>query len=76
MKVKEIVKKFRMASNAEVFVKCDICGDVIYMEKAVKTGDLIEITRQQLENIEPQYVMDMRVNSFDIIDNILTIYAE
>lgn len=65
MKVKEIVKKYRVVSNASVIIQ------------AVKTGDMIELTKQQIKYDEvPEYAMQMKVNSFEIIDNILTIYAE
>ena len=64
MRVKEIVKKYRMISNASVIIQ------------AVKTGDMIELTKQQLKDAEPEYVMQMKVNSIEIIDNVLTIFAE
>ncbi|SPF54733.1 hypothetical protein SBF1_7920001 [Candidatus Desulfosporosinus infrequens] len=64
MKVKDIVKKYRIISNASVIIQ------------AVKTGDMIELTEQQLKDAGPDYVMQMKINSIEIIDNVLTIFAE
>lgn len=64
MKVKEIIKKLKMSSNASVIIQ------------EVKAGSLVELTCEQTKDVEPQYAMNMKVNSFDIVDNVLTIYAE
>ena len=63
MKVKDFLKKRRMAGNETVIVQ------------NVRTQDLIELNRQQLKELEPEYIMNMTLNSFDIIDNVLTVYA-
>lgn len=64
MKVKEIIKKYRLCSNADVFVE------------AIKNQSVLQLTQTQMDKLEPEYLMDMRVNSFDVVDNVLTIYAE
>jgi hypothetical protein len=64
MKVKEIIKKLRLCSNASVIVE------------GVKYGSVVELKESDLRNMEPEYIMEMKVNSMDIVDNILTIYAE
>lgn len=64
MKVKEVIKKLSLSSNASIIVQ------------GVKYGSIIELKANELRNIEPEYIMNMRVNSFDIIDNVLTIYAQ
>lgn len=64
MKIKAILKKYKLSSNSSVIIQ------------EVKSGDMVELTESNLRNLEPQYIMDMKVNSIDIVDNVLTIYAE
>jgi len=64
MKVKEMIKKYKMSGNATVFVQHGI------------TGDLVELTQSELRNAEPEFIMGMKLNTFDITDNVLTLYVE
>jgi len=53
-----------MSGNATVFVQHGI------------TGDLVELTQSELRNAEPEFIMGMKLNTFDITDNVLTLYVE
>lgn len=64
MKVKDVLKKFMpVRSNCDVFVQ-----DGFF-------GDLIELTKDNLKNYAPDFIMDMRVNTFTITDNVFTIHV-
>ncbi len=64
MKVKDIVKKYRLSSNSSVIIQ------------EVNSGDIVELTKTKIRDLEPQYIMNMTVNGFEVIDNVLKIYAE
>ena len=59
-----MLKKYRLCSNSTVFIE------------DVKTGDLLELTHDDLKNLSPECFMSMTVNSFDVVDNILTLYVK
>ncbi|MGN6715424.1 hypothetical protein [Anaerocolumna jejuensis] len=63
MKVIDIVGKYRMCSNSDVFVQYG------------STGDMLELTKANLKGLTPDSVMMMKVNGFDVIDNVLTIHV-
>lgn len=60
MKVKDFLKKYRMCSNADVFLQM---GE-----------ELKELSSDEIRELEPEVFMNTTVNSFDVIDNVLTIY--
>lgn len=65
MKVKEMVKKFiPVRSNCDVFVQ-----DGLF-------GDLIELTKKDIKDLTPDFVMNMTVYSFTITDNVFTIHSD
>ena len=60
MKVKDILKKYRMCSNADVFLQA---GE-----------ELKQLTDDEIRELYPEILMDETVRSIDVIDNVLTIY--
>lgn len=63
MKVGDFLKKYWMCSNAEVFIE------------SVPAGDLSKLKQDEVSDLRPIVLMDMTVQSFSVIDNVLTIYA-
>lgn len=63
VKVIDLVGKYRICSNSKVFVRYGA------------TGDTIELKINNLKSLTPDSVMAMKVNSFDVIDNVFTIYV-
>lgn len=63
MKVGDFLKKYKMCSNAEVFLE------------SVPGGEWCKLDNDELKELRPDRLMDMTVQSFSIIDNVLTIYA-
>lgn len=63
MKVKELLKKYRMGSNADVFLQSS-------------NGKFAKLERNEIENLIPEVLMDSAINTFEIIDNVLTIYIK
>jgi len=62
MKVRDILGKFTISSNASVHVKC---GSVL----------ISSLSKQEIFDLKPDRIMDATVNSFNIIDNVMTIYV-
>lgn len=60
MKVKDFLKKYRMCSNSDVFLQ--------------KNGEFTQLSANQMKNLEPEVLMNATVNSFDVIDNVMTIH--
>ncbi len=60
MKVKDFLKKYRMCSNSDVFLQ--------------KNSELMQLSANQIKNLEPDVLMSATVNSFDVIDNVMTIH--
>lgn len=63
MKVGDFLKKYRMCSNSEVFLE------------SVPDGEWCKLDNDELKELRPDRLMDMTVQSFSIINNVLTIYA-
>lgn len=63
MKVGDLLKKYRMCSNSDVFLEC------------VPDGEWCKLQREEVKDLRPDSLMDMTVQSFSVIDNVLTIYA-
>lgn len=63
MKVGDFLKKYKMCSNAEVFIE------------SVPDGEWSKLNNGEVKELRPDRLMDMTVQSFSIIDNVLTIYA-
>ncbi len=63
MKVGDFLKKYLMCSNSEVFLK------------SVPDGEWCKLDENEVKELRPNRLMDMTVQSFSIIDNVLTIYA-
>ncbi len=61
MKVKDLIKKYNMCSNADIFLQ-------------TPNGEISKLERDEVQNIQPELLMNSTVNSFDIIDNVLTIH--
>ena len=61
MKVKDIIKKYRLASNADVFIEHS-------------DGSTAKLNRRDIKDVSPEFLMNATVNSIDIIDNVLTIH--
>lgn len=61
MKVKDFLKKYRMCSNSDVFLQ-------------TKDGEFAQLSTKEIENLEPEALMSATVNSFDVIDNVMTIH--
>ena len=61
MKVKDIIKKYRLASNADVFIEHS-------------DGAIAKLNRQDIKDVSPEFLMNATVNSIDVIDNVLTIH--
>lgn len=52
-----------MCSNSDVFLEC------------VPDGEWCKLQREEVKDLRPDSLMDMTVQSFSVIDNVLTIYA-
>lgn len=63
MKVIDLLKKFRLCSNADVFLE------------SVPGGEFCQLKEDEIRELRPSAFMEMTVQSFDVIDNVLTIYA-
>lgn len=63
MKVGDFLKKYQMCSNAEVFIE------------SVPTGEWSKLKQDEVRDLRPIALMDMTMQSFSVIDNVLTIYA-
>ena len=63
MKVGDFLKKYKMCSNAEGFIE------------SVPDGEWSKLNNGEVKELRPDRLMDMTVQSFSIIDNVLTIYA-
>lgn len=63
MKVKALIDKFHCSSNAEVVIKC------------VGTKETILLHTKTIHNNTPEYILNMRANGFNVVGNIVTIYA-
>lgn len=61
MKVRDFLKKYRMCSNADVFLQ-------------TSDGEFAKLERNEIENLTPEVLMNSTVNTFDIIDNVLTLH--
>ena len=61
MKVKDFIKKYNMCSNADVFLQ-------------TSDGEFAKLNQQEIKDLEPEILMNSTVNTFDIIDNVLTIH--
>ena len=62
MKVRDIIKKYRLCSNADVFIQAD-------------GATFFQMTEEQLKEMNPETIMDATVTSIDVIDNVLTIHV-
>lgn len=62
MKVKDFLKKYRMCSNTDVFLQ------------STSSGEFTKLDKQSILHLEPEALMTETLKSFDIIDNVLTIY--
>lgn len=60
MKVKDLLKKYRMCSNADVFLQTG--------------GELQKLSQKEISELAPERLMTATVRSFDVIDNVITIY--
>ena len=63
MKVKEFIKKFRLCSNADMVLQ-------------TPDGVFAKLEKEEIKNIQPEALMSATINSFDIIDNVITIYIK
>lgn len=63
MKVKDFIKKFRLCSNADIFLQ-------------TPDGAFAQLRKEEIKNIKPETLMSATINSFDIIDNVITIYIK
>lgn len=61
MKVRDFLKKYRMCSNADVFLQ-------------TTDGEFAKLDHNKIKNLEPEALMNSTVNTFDVIDNVLTLY--
>lgn len=52
---------------------CEVC---VYNTGTTNHGNVIELSKQQVKDYEPNNIMGMKFNSFIIIDNSVIIYAE
>ncbi len=68
MKVKDFLKKYQMSSNAEVI-----------LEIVTNNGDagaFALLSEREIRDLDAtSYKMNLRVQSFNVTDNIMTIYA-
>lgn len=64
MKVIDLLKKYRMSSNSDVFLE------------SVPDGDFCQLKEDEIRELRPHVFMEMTVQSFEVIDNVLTIYAK
>lgn len=62
MKVRDFFKKYRMCSNADVFLQ------------STSSGEFTKLDKQSILHLEPETLMAETMKSFDIIDNVITIY--
>lgn len=69
MKVKDFLKKYQMSSNAEVFLEIVTSnGDA---------GNFVLLSEREIRDLDAtSYKMNLRVQSFNVTDNIMTIYAK
>lgn len=69
MKVKDFLKKYQMSSNAEVFLEVVTSnGDV---------GNFALLSEREIRDLDAtSYKMNLRVQSFNVTDNIMTIYVK
>lgn len=61
MKVRVFLKKYRLCSNADVFLQ-------------TPDGEFAKLESEEIKELNPEALMNATVNSFDIIDNILTVH--
>lgn len=61
MKVKDFLKKYRMCSNADVYLQ-------------TTDGEFAKLEREEIEELKPEVLMNATVNAFDVIDNVLTVH--
>ena len=64
MKVNQLINKLQYSSNAMVVIKNVVTRDFITLQAKGISENIGSTTK------------DMRVNSFNVIDNVITIYAE
>ena len=63
MKVKDILSKYRMCSNADVFLQ-------------TPDGNFCKLSRDEIQELRPEVLMRATVNSLEFIDNVLTIHLK
>lgn len=65
MKVKEVLKKFiPIRCNCDIFVQ-----DGLF-------GDLIELTKDDIKNLTPDFVMNKTINCLTVTDNVFTLHVD
>ncbi len=69
MKVKDFLKKYQMSSNAEVFLEVVTSnGDA---------GNFVLLSEREIRDLDAtSYKMNLCVQSFNVTDNIMTIYVK
>lgn len=61
MKVRDFLKKYRMCSNADIFLQ-------------TSDGEFAQLKHEEIKELNPEVLMSATINSFDIVDNVLTIH--
>lgn len=63
MKVREFIKKYRLCSNAEIILQ-------------THDGNITKLSDEEIKDIQPEVLMSATINSFSILDNVVTIYID
>lgn len=64
MKIIDFLKKYKMDSNADIFIE------------SVSEPVFCKLEQHEVEQLEPEFIMNMTIKAIEVIDNVLTLYTK